>query len=96
MKLYFNEFDDEQCFKIDYHKDFMRDEGIKVMKLYEAKRETGTGYFYCTEYFSIGEVGECGKICDGYVPNNGKNGRCRHYGYTYEQTDKIKILKLNP
>jgi hypothetical protein len=43
----------------------------------------------------VGEVGEgCGKFCQQYKPLNGKNGRCKHYGYVYEQTDKVKLLKL--
>ena len=52
------------------------------------------GYKVRAGQFAIGEVGECGNHCEAYKPNNNKNGRCKHYGYTYEQTDKFKTLKI--
>ena len=92
-KLYFKH-DDEGCYTLNHHQEYMKDNFIDEMILFEAKRETGMGYFYCREYGEIGEVGEgCGKLCDGYKPNNGKNGRCKHYGWCYEQTENKFILK---
>jgi hypothetical protein len=80
---------------LDYHLEYMKDNEINEMVVFEARRETGTGYFYCREYMEVGEVGEsCGKFCAHYKPLNGKNGRCKHYGYVYEQTEKSKLLKL--
>ena len=93
-KLYFaqNGEDDAACFSLDYHKWYMDYHNLDSLTLFEAKRETGTGYFFCKHFGQSGEVGECGKTCEAYKPNNGKNGRCNHYGYCYEQTDKkIKI-----
>lgn len=65
---------------------------IVTLFLFEAKRESGTGYFFCKEFQACGEVGECGRMCEKYNPMNGKNGRCKHYGYVYEQTDNKIIL----
>jgi hypothetical protein len=94
-KLYFSEYDDEHCCDLAYHREYMEENEIKEMKLFEAKRDTGNDYFYCKKFQDIGEVSKsCGKYCDAYKPNNGKSGRCKHYGYCYEQTDIVKILRL--
>lgn len=94
MKLYFAK-ESELCYPISVHKDIMRFDEISELEVFEAKRETGTGYFFCTEFLEVGEVGEgCGKQCDSYKPRNGKNGRCKHSGSTYEQTEILKKLKI--
>lgn len=93
-KFYFQK-NDENCYSLDYHRDYMKDNGLNELELFEAKRETGAGYFFCKEFMEVGEVGEgCGRFCEKYQPNNGKNGRCKHYGYVYEQTDKKITLNL--
>jgi len=33
-------------------------------------------------------------IAKGYKPNNGKNGRCKHYGYCYTQTEKELVIEI--
>ena len=95
-KLYFSGEDSELCFDIEHFKDYMRYNNLKELKLFEAKRVTGTGYFFCKEHFEVGEVGEnCGiNNCHTYKPLNGKNGRCKHYGWCYEYSDKVRILKI--
>lgn len=94
-RLYFRKDNDENCFTIESHKAFMHENGIKELKIYEAKRETGTGLFFCKYYFAPGEVNQaCGKVCQSYDPNNGKNGRCKYYGYVYEQTENELTLTL--
>ena len=92
-KLFFSDHDDEACYQLEHWKEYMTENFIDEMILSLAKRETGTEYFYCKEYFSVGEKGECGKLCDGYKPNNGKNGRCKHFGYCYDQTENKFVLK---
>ena len=93
-KKYFQK-DDESCYSLQYHIDYMKENNITELEVFEAKAEFGTGYFYCKEFFDVGEVGEgCGKECKSYSPMNGKTGRCRHSGYVYEQTDKIKIITI--
>ena len=95
-KLYFHELDDECCYHLDSILDYMKENEISELKIFEAKRETGSDYFYCKYYDCAAEKnGECGKMCDGYQPRNGKSGICRHTGYCYEQTDKWKML-INP
>jgi len=94
-KYYFNKNDDEYCYDIKYHLNYMQENNISKMEVFEAERETNTGFFFCKYHQEIGEVGQsCGKQCENYEPNNHKNGRCKHYGYIYEKTDKIKLLEL--
>jgi hypothetical protein len=95
MKLYFSELNDGLCETISSIKEEMKEQGIAEMDVFEAKIEYGNGYFYCREFGDIGEVGEgCGKMCDKYSPRNGKNGRCRFSGHTYEQTEIKRTIKL--
>jgi hypothetical protein len=95
-KYYFNKWD-ENCYTLEYHKDYMKENNLKELKLFEAKKDSYlTGFFFCKAFFEVGEKNNtCGKECSCYKPRNGIKGICKHYGYTYEQTDKVKILKLN-
>lgn len=94
-KKYFKSIDSEFANEIDYWKDYMETNGLKELELFEAERDTGSGYFFCKHHFEVGTVNEsCGKQCKQYEPNNGKNGRCKHYGYCYTPTDKKIILKI--
>ena len=97
-KLYFTdeplgELSDERCYPKKTILEEMKESGIKEMIVFEAKREIIPGYFFCKEYQEVEEIGEsCGKICNSYIPNNGKNGRCKHYGWFYEATgEPIKL-----
>lgn len=94
-KLYFCEaIDDFRCMELSFIRQYMKEHGVPEVKIIEAKRVTKAGYFFCKEFQDIGESGDgCGILCDKYKPNNGKNGRCKHYGYCYEPTDKIKTIK---
>jgi hypothetical protein len=94
-KFYFREDDDERCFlKKDIIVD-MRENGPDQLKICEAKRTTGEGYFWCSIFQEVGEVGQgCGRFCSDYKPRNGKNGRCRYSGHCYEPTEKSEIVKL--
>ena len=98
-KLYFSNNDPEFCLTLQYFKKYMIENEVDKMLLTLAKRETNAGHFYCKMHDVIGTVGECGVICEQYCPNNGKNGRCKHYGYCYEMTDKkmqINLSRLKP
>lgn len=94
MKLYFQE-NDPICYDLKYHRYYMYENGINELKLYEAKREVNSPYFFCKLYERVGEKSEseCGKMCEGYKPRNGVSGCCKHIGFTYEQTDNIYLLK---
>ena len=96
MEKYYFQKDAEMCYTLQYHLDFMKENEIKEMEVFEAEIERGTGFFYCREFMQIGEIGEgCGKSCDKYSPRNGKSGICKHSGNVYEQTEKKKVLTLN-
>ena len=93
MKYYFQE-DETRCYLLKYHLDYMKENDIKEMVVYEAIRETEIGLFYCTFFNETGEVGEgCGKECKEYKPRNGKSGRCCYSGHFYKQ-GKEKTLTL--
>lgn len=94
-RMFFSEHDDEMCSTVDYWKDYMSENFVDKLILYLAERETDTDYFYCKEYSAVGEKGECGKSCEGYKPNNGKNGRCKHFGYCYDMTETKFLLMRN-
>lgn len=96
MSKYYFRKDDENCYEIEAHLDYMQENDIKEMEVYEAKKEDGTGYFFCKHHLEIGASGEsCGNNwCENYDPNNGKNGRCKYYGYVYEQTEIKRMLQL--
>lgn len=81
MAKYYLKKDNERCYDIEDHLDYMQENKISKMEVFEAKKETGTGYFFCKHYLEVGEVGKiCGLQCENYIPNNGKNGRCKYYG----------------
>lgn len=94
-KIYFQE-DGEHGRLISWHLDYMRENGIPEMKVYEGEPEYDTDHFYCKEYFEVGlkSEGSCGKICEGYAPRNGKSGRCKHSTHCYDITDRVKVLRL--
>jgi len=93
MKLYFkDECDDSGCYPIVYWRHYKTENKLESLTLFEAERETGTGYFFCLEFLEVGERGNCGKECHKYKPNNGKNGRCSNYGYCYERTEKTIVI----
>ena len=97
MKLYFSALDDERCYSLKDIKEDMIRQNISELEVIEAKRLTKQGFFYCQKFQDTGgDTSDCcGKLnCTEYVPNNGKSGRCKHYGYCYEPTDKKRIIKI--
>ncbi|MBP9790723.1 MAG: hypothetical protein KBD57_09305 [Bacteroidia bacterium] len=97
MKYYFETEDAEMCYPESYFQDNMKELDLTEMEVFKAKIKFGTDYFWCNEFFEVGEVGEsCGKQCSDYKPNNGKNGRCKHYRFLYENTGEKVTLKLKP
>ena len=74
----------------------MVEKQLSEISLCKAERVTGTIFFFCREYLEVGEVGGCGRgVCDKYIANNGRGGRCKHYGYVYDKTDEVIVVKLN-
>lgn len=93
MPKYFKKDDDELCYSESSIIEEMKKNGIAELEVIEAKRTIANGYFFCTYHLLIGESGQvCGKICPAYQPRNGKSGCCTYREYTYEHTDRSKIL----
>ncbi len=95
MARYYFDQNKEMCYTLDYWLEHMRHCDIAELKAFEAIPEYGSGFFFCSYYGTIGEVGEgCGKICKAYLPRNRKNGRCRYSNYTYSAGKEV-TLKTN-
>lgn len=90
-KFYFQKHA-ERCYELSHHYDYMEENGLKELEVFEAKILRGGGYFFCKYFYECGESGECGKICEAYKPRNGKNGICKYHRNLYEQTDKKLVL----
>mgnify|MGYP000968237924 FL=1 len=87
-KLYFLTADAELCYKGEY---LLEEAGVDELEVYSANPIKDDSLFYCKEFESCGEKGECGKDCEGYEPRNGKSGCCKHLGQLYEHGDKVII-----
>lgn len=95
MKYYFETKDSEMCYSKEYFQNLMEERELTEITVFGAKIETGSGFFFCKEFYAVGEVnGTCGKFCSKYNPRNGKSGRCKHSGYFYDNTGEKVILKL--
>jgi len=93
-QYYFSKEQKEQCFTKEYFQEYMKKQNLTDLKVYEAKRVNGTGFFFCKEFSEMGESKEsCGNICEKYSPRNEKNGICKHYGYVYGQGKEITLKK---
>lgn len=94
--FYFRD-DDDICYDIESHLQYMIENNIEQMKVFLAKRVINSEYFYCNYFFEVGEKSEggCGKICQAYIPRNGKSGACKFTGYVYERSDEYIILKID-
>lgn len=104
-KLYFAPIlEQELCYRLDYYKDLIKSgEYEGDLYLVQAKADFGNGFFYCSEYSTVGEVIEsgCGVTCEFYLPRNSVSGRCRHSRNTMEYSDqyfklnnKLKLIKV--
>jgi hypothetical protein len=93
MKLYFDK-SGEVAHSIEYWESYMKKHLIEELELFEAKRVTGSDYFWCKAVEEVGEKGECGKQCKDYKPYNGVSGMCRHNGYLYESTGKSFVHRV--
>ena len=92
-KYYFSEHD-ENCYPLQYWIDYVKDNEIPELTVYEARSDKNTDYMFCKENQEVGEKGNCGKQCDDYKPKNGKSGACIYLGKVYEKTNIKKTIKL--
>lgn len=87
---------------IDILKSYKHNLDFLILDL--AKKERGSGMFYCLEYGEIGDKGEgtcSAECCGGYSPRNGKSGICKHYinpvcetGELFKLTKDGKLIKI--
>jgi hypothetical protein len=91
--MYFVRDFSENCFPLKYWKNKIKEDKLESLVLYKAELDTKSWHFYCTQFGSVGSVGEgCGKECEKYSPRNGKSGRCRFSNNCYLETDKKIVL----
>lgn len=95
MKYWFIDEDSESCYNKEYISDEFPDQ--TEVEVFEAKKDYGSGYFFCKEHGELGESGDsgCGTDCKEYSPRNKVSGRCRFSETPYTYGKKI-ILKLKP
>jgi hypothetical protein len=93
MKYYFLDLDSEMCYDKAYFDEYIQDNQLTELEVYEAEVEIVPGYFWCMEYGTTAENGVCGKLCEEYDPANGKSGKCKHKGALYTPGQKITLKK---
>lgn len=90
-KFYFQSKDSELCYPLEYH---MEKCIGTTIELFEAVPTKFDGMMYCKKFESVGEDGNCGRICDGYEPRNGRSGMCKHRSNTmYECGEKVTFKR---
>ena len=87
---FFSGEDEEICYPLWKHLMWARERDEKEITVYKAEPIKVHGYMYC-KLHGAGEDGNCGKICDDYVPRNGKRGMCKHRGKLYQAGQKVKF-----
>ena len=83
--------DDEMCYKIDVHLKYMVEHDMQKMDVFKAVRVRSKDWIFCKEYGTISERGECGRVCSGYAPKNGRSGACKHLGGLYEPGERFEL-----
>lgn len=87
---FFSGEDEEICYPLWKHLMWAREKDEKEVTVYKAEPIKVNGYMYC-KLHGAGEDGNCGKICDDYIPRNGKRGMCKHRGKLYQAGQKVKF-----
>lgn len=98
MKLY-SDNQTEMCYPLKVWRNRIAKRNIQSITLTEMQVMKNSGFFWCKEFQSIGDVSEksCGKMCELYRPRNGKNGRCKSSKSPYEPADNGNTVTLtNP
>ena len=91
---FFSGEDEEICYPLWKHLMWAREKDEKEVTVYKAEPIKVHGYMYC-KLHGAGEDGNCGKICDDYIPRNGKRGMCKHRGTLYQAGQKVKFIVEN-
>jgi hypothetical protein len=96
-QLYFcRNFDSETAYDLATLKGRAKRLYMNQITVTKAVPDPFKDHFYCKEFDYVGvkSDGECGKICDGYTPKNGKSGMCRHQAKCYEPTGEPITIKI--
>lgn len=96
-QFYFKYIHSEICYDSSYFIEYMKEHNLNEIEVYKAIPDKfNDGSFWCKHGAFCGDDSSlnCGKICNNYIPKNGKNGCCKHYTNTlYVKGEKV-ILKL--
>lgn len=97
-QFYFKRESCEKCYTKEYFKDYMKENGITEIEVFEAIPEKINGIFWCKYYETCADrsydIDSCGKDCKHYTPRNGKSGCCKYYSnilYTHGEKVTFKI-----
>lgn len=93
-KFYVAPYDEELVQTEKSIKEYMCENGITELEVYETERVNDTGYFFCRDSWEVGERGYCGNQCKQYSPRNGKSGICKHLRQLFGATDKKVLIKI--
>lgn len=95
MAIYFDNSEEGFAYGIKYYKEYLIENNEESIRLWKAIIEHGTDHFYCSHFDGFGSKyeGECGRMCEGYAPRNGKNGRCRYSKNCYVWGDEYLLKK---
>jgi len=91
-KYYFQKYD-ENCYPIQYHLDYMKENNLLELEVFRGIPNRGIGYFFCKKFLIVGESGTCGKMCEEYIPRSTHGGSCHYHSMVYEQ-GKSRILRI--
>lgn len=96
-QLYFcKEFNEAFAYDMDTLKDMAKHEALNQITVTKAIPDPCKDHFYCKEFgfVALKSQGECGKICEGYTPKNGKSGMCKFQGKCYEPIGESITVKI--
>ena len=99
-KFYFQHNDSEMCMTRAYFDNYMEQNKLTKMEVFEAKPIIlGNGIFWCKKHSFCGEDTKetCGTTnCEAYTPRNKINGVCKHHTrWFYTYGNKITINSKN-
>jgi len=77
--------------------EYMKDNNLSELVVFEAKNIKVDQYFYCKLYgMAERDNMTCGvKWCNKYEPRNGKSGCCKQIGFLFETGKEITIINKN-
>ena len=94
-KFYFENEDAETAHSEEYFREIMKEEGLNELKVLEAipVPHSKSDFVYCMEADTCYEKSDCGKQCESYKPDNGKNGKCEFRGQYCDFGEEVVFNK---